>query len=140
MSSGRGWYFLWILEASIVNSYILYKELARANGKQPLFQLGFRRQLIFALSEPVRGSLLPCPHTGLQTSPGLQCLQHSTNLHQLEKGIKRRDCVVCSSRKSRNTRHLTLYYCNTCTNKPALCPTMFPHISYTTTLSQLTTI
>ena len=33
---------------------------------------------------------------------------------------KRRDCMVCSNREEGGTRHLTLYTCGTCSEKPAL--------------------
>ena len=40
--------------------------------------------------------------------------------HFLTKGDKRKDCVVCSDRKAGN-RTTTVYTCDACPDKPALC-------------------
>ncbi len=42
--------------------------------------------------------------------------------HFATKGPKRRDCVVCSNGEEGGNRHLTLYLCETFSNRPPLCP------------------
>ena len=46
--------FFWMLKVAIINAYIIYKELARAQGWRPMTHKAFRRVLIDHLSEPLR--------------------------------------------------------------------------------------
>ena len=46
--------FFWLLEVMVINSYIIYKELARRRGERPITHLAFRRRLIESLSESIR--------------------------------------------------------------------------------------
>ena len=52
----------WLLEVMVINSYIIYRELAKARGEKPLTQLTFRRRLIESLS---RSAVVPPPVPGL---------------------------------------------------------------------------
>ena len=108
--------FFWMVEVAVVNSYILYKQTMVQQGNRPLTHLGFRRELIKSLAEPLQLTVVPRQ----QSAPSLQRLQQVP--HFLEKGSKRRDCWVCSNREEDGTRHLTMYFCTTCTDHPALCP------------------
>ena len=40
-------------------------------------------------------------------------------LHIIQKGVKRY-CVVCSNREHEGKRHITLYCCDICSNKPRM--------------------
>ena len=112
--------FFWILEVATVNAYILYKVLAEKRGERPMSHLAFRRRLILSLSEPIRSSVTPRARPGPRASDSIERLRQVP--HFLQKGTKRRDCVVCSDREEGGTRHLSLYTCGTCTDKPSLCP------------------
>ena len=110
--------FFWMLEVVVINAYIVYRELARRRGQRPKKHLAFRRKLIRKLSEPIRHSRVP-HSTRTRSSHGVDRLQPAQ--HFLQKGRKRRDCVVCSDREG-GTRHLTIYQCSTCSDNPSLCP------------------
>ena len=97
--------FFWVLEAAVVNSYIIYKELARERDERPVAHIGFRRKLIEDLSEPMRSSVVPRARTGPRMSQSVERLRPVA--HYPEKGRKRRDCMVCSERQG-GARHLTL--------------------------------
>ena len=109
----------WILEVATVNAYILHKMQAEKQEERPNTHLNFRRQLILSLSEPIRSSVNSRARPGSQVSD-IQRLRPVP--HFLQKGTKRRDCVMCSDREEGGTRHLSLFMCGTCTDKPSLCP------------------
>ena len=111
--------FFWILEVATVNAYILHKVQAEKRGERPNTHLTFRQQLILSLSEPIRSSVTPRARPGPRVSD-IQRLRPVP--HYLQKGTKRRDCVVCSDREEGGTRHLSLFMCGTCSDKPSLCP------------------
>ena len=112
--------FFWILEVATVNAYIIYEVLAEKRGERPMSHLAFRRKVILSLSEPIRSSVIPRARPGPRASSNVERLRQVP--HYLKKGRKRRDCVVCSNREEGSTRHLSLYECDTCPNKPPLCP------------------
>ena len=111
--------FFWMLEVAVVNAYIIYKDLALKRGERPISHLAFRRRLIQSLAEPILSSATPRACTGPRATQHLERLQPVP--HFLQKGRKRRDCVVCSDREG-GTRHLTLYQCSSCPDNPSLCP------------------
>ena len=112
--------FFWILEVAVINSYIIYKTLAKERGEKPISHLAYRRQLVHSLSEPIRSTAQPKRRSGPRASVHVERLRPIQ--HYLHKRNKRRDCMVCSSREEGGTRHLTLYVCGTCPEQPALCP------------------
>ena len=107
--------FFWLLEVMVINSYIIYKELARRRGDKPMTHLAFWRNLIQSLSEPLRSSVPPSSRPGPRASQRLERLQPVP--HFPRKGRKRRDC----SDRDGGTRHLTAYQCATCFDDPSLC-------------------
>ena len=110
--------FFWFLEVVVVNSYIIHKELALERSERPIRHIQYRRQLILSLSEPIRTTAVP-RRSGPRSAQRVERLQPAK--HFLQKGEKRRDCVVCSDRQG-GTRHLTHYQCATCSDNPFLCP------------------
>ena len=117
----RKWWrklFFYLLEVSIVNSYILYHEVT----KKRMTHLEFRRSLVESLAteylqqvESRRTSVgrplsQPCP------------IRLDKKLHLLEQREGRQDCVVCSDRRS-GSRHTTTFFCKTCPDHPSLHPT-----------------
>ena len=111
--------FFWVLEVAVINAYIVYKELALKRGERPMSHLAFRRCLIEHLSEPMRSSAVPRSRSG-RVAQNIERLRPER--HFLEKVDRRTDCSVCSGRVQGETRHLTLYRCKTCSDKPPLCP------------------
>ena len=112
--------FFWVLEVAVINTYIVYKELALRRRERPISHLAFRRRLIDSLSEPIRSSFVPRARSGPRAAQNIERLRQAQ--HYMEKGGKRRDCVVCSKREEGGKRHLTSYFCGTCQTKPSLCP------------------
>ena len=117
----RKWWrklFFYLLEVSVVNSFILYREVT----KKKMTHLDFRRSVVESLAmeyleqhESRRTSVSrplsrPCP------------VRLNRKLHLLEQGENRRDCVVCSDR-STGSRHTTTFFCKTCPDQPPLHPT-----------------
>ena len=79
------------------------------------------------LPEPIRSSVIPTARPGPRASRSVERLRQVP--HYLKKGTKSRDCVVCSNREG-GTRHLSLYECNTCPNKPHLCPLLLSSLPH----------
>ena len=107
--------FFWLLETSVVNCYILYKE--HKNNKCDS-QLSFRRKLIKGLISHLDPSERP-RRGRRRIVDGVERLQPGK--HFLAKGSKR-DCAVCSERGSGGPRHMTVYFCQTCSEHPPLHP------------------
>ena len=118
----RKWWrkvFFYLLEVSIVNSYLLYRQKV-AN---PQNHLRYRRAIVEQLATLFIQQAPP------RVGPGAPRRAHPDNSlpqrldrkqHFIKKASTDRDCVVCSSRD--NNRHRTVYYCNTCISHPHLCP------------------
>ncbi len=49
------------VEVTVVNSYSIYKEQTQKRGERVTTHLGYRRQLIEFLSEPIRNNAVPHP-------------------------------------------------------------------------------
>ena len=128
--------FFWILEVATVNAYILYKVLAEKRGERPISQLAFRQRLILLLSEPIRSSVTPRARPGPRASDGIERLRPVP--HFLQKGTKRRDCVVCSDREEGGTRHLSLYTCGTCRQAISVPCWLLSSLSHTTPVPTVT--
>ena len=120
--------FFWCIEAAVVNSFVIYKSQAWSRGEIAITHSAYRRQLVDTLSGPIRSSSVSRRRTGPRLSQQLERLKPVR--HFPEKATKRRDCIVCSKR-SAGERHTTLYYCNTCSNKPYLCPSTCFHRYHT---------
>lgn len=110
--------FFWLLDASITNSYILYKELEQS----PKRHIAYRRSIVTALATQYISSAPPRPRIG---RPRKRAHPDSGDperlngkLHLLDKR-QQRECVVCSNS---GERHRTIYYCKTCLDSPSLCP------------------
>ena len=112
--------FFWLLEVAVVNRYIISRHSMGQLRRKPLTHLAFCRQLLTALSEPMRSTAIPRPRSYSREHGDIERLQPVP--HFLEKRNKRRDCWVCSSKEQGGTRHLTQFYCETFTDRPALCP------------------
>lgn len=116
--------FFWMLEVTIINSYIIHRERARQNGIYVLTHKKYRKALVTYLSEPLLMTSATRTTANPRPQPSMERLQSGLR-HTITKGTKRRDCVVCSTREEGGRRHLTRYMCSTCRNHPAFCPTCF---------------
>ena len=106
----------WLLEASVVNSFITYSLRLRCLGQQPLGHQQFRRALVLSLV--ARRSHVPAPRRpGRHTDNSLERTRPVP--HYSEEGERRRDCRVCSGA---GKRRATTFYCMTCSDHPHLHP------------------
>jgi len=128
----RKWFskvFFWLVETTVVNSYIFYKECVSAIGDKPHCHLTYRRTVLETLAIRCIACAPPRPLCGRpRKRPRLEGDPEFLNqhLHILGKRSKLRECVVCGLETK--GRHRTLYYCKTCGSNPSLHPdTCFEH-------------
>lgn len=110
--------FFWLVEVSIVNSYILFTTTKEA-GVRSICQRNYRQNLIQQLVGDTKNSnkrVRPSHEVDDERLNGeLHCIYE---LH----GNKKRDCTVCSNRRTPQGRKRTKYFCKTCSNNPGLHP------------------
>ena len=111
--------FFWLLEASVVNSYVIYKDHCASNGITPKAHLAYRRSLVDELTKGLRQTSTAHSRTRTRIIPAPERLQSIP--HFLRKENNRLDCYVCSKRGA-GQRHLTYFRCETCLDNPPLCP------------------
>ena len=107
--------FFWLVEVSIVNSYILYKKATHATT---LRHLTYRQKLVEQLVGDIRNNR----SRRLGRPSSLDQEERLRNqAHFIAKAARGRnkDCMVCSLPQSRKT---TLFFGETCTRKPGLHP------------------
>ena len=109
--------FFWLLEVTVVNSYVVHKEHCTKQKIKPLDHLSYRRNLLMKFTETARATART--HSGRRSMENLERLQKKP--HFMTRSDKRLDCLVCSDRYGQ--RHLTYFRCETCTDNPPLCPT-----------------
>ncbi|XP_047361946.1 piggyBac transposable element-derived protein 4-like [Vespa velutina] len=105
--------FFWGLEMCVINSYIIYRISKQTNNETPMTHHKFVKVLIDQLRGDFRES-----RTRPSTSSADNRLENK--LHIPDVGQRKRDCIVCSDRKTPGGRRQTTYYCQTCTNQPAM--------------------
>ena len=111
--------FFYLMEVTVVNSYLLYK--MTVDG--PKTHLAYRRALVEQAAQLSIQQGPPRPGRGAPRRQARVNVPQRLDKkpHFIGKSQRDRDCTVCSKREQ-NKRHRTVYYCNTCTNKPYLCP------------------
>lgn len=110
--------FFWGLEICARNSYILYKESLRKEGKIPMTHLTFVRKLVDQLVGNFRDG---CTSRGRpSTSDKEERLNGKLHILRRNEGGRSKDCLVCSNRKIKGGRRESAYHCDTCTRKPGL--------------------
>ena len=123
----RKWWrkvFFWLVETTVVNSYVLYKESVLVIGDQPGSHLTYRRTVLETLAIRCISSAPPRLQSGRpRKRPRLEGDPERLNqhLHVLGKRDKPRKCVVCGLEK-KGRRYRTLHYCKTCAGNPSLHP------------------
>lgn len=108
--------FFWLLEVGIVNGFILknnYRDPGMPSMRQKKFRKNLAKQLVGDIRNENSRKRGRKSHEDEARLVGKHFIYESA-----EKN--RRDCVVCSSRKG--TRHRTIFFCNTCEDKPPLHP------------------
>ena len=126
----RKWWrklFFWLLEVSVVNSYILYTIHSETHHSKPLTHLQYRRNVIEALASRYLQAAPPRPRPGRPRKRAVSVREGDPErlngrLHVLQKRDRAHDCIVCSNRESGH-RHRSHFYCKTCPTTPTLCPT-----------------
>lgn len=101
------------LEMCVINSYIMYRIEKQTNNETPMTHHKFVKTLVDQLKGDFRVS---------KTRPSTSSADNRLNnkLHIPDVGQRKRDCIVCSNRKTPGGRRQTTYYCQTCTNQPAM--------------------
>lgn len=113
--------FFWLTEVATVNSFILFNMNRKKHNLPPISHLQFRENLLKQLVGNVRNKT---QHRGRPSSSDkIERLNHVNHhfMGKAEEG-KRRDCAVCSDRKTPGQRRLTIFFCETCSRQPALHP------------------
>jgi len=114
--------FYWLIEVSVVNSFILYDiNQSQSGGKQiSHLQYRYRKKLVEQLVGDVRNQKKKRGRpSSLDKSERLDKQQHWVG--RLE-GDKTKDCAVCSNRMVKCERKKTVFYCKTCSKNPGLHP------------------
>lgn len=114
--------YFWLLEVSVVNSFILYNSEKKKNNEPVVRHVTFRKQLIEQLVSDVRNVRRKRGRpTSIDNDAAIRMngLYHSIKANESKKT---KDCVVCSDRKTPGGRKETIFYCDTCPRKPGLHP------------------
>lgn len=109
--------FFWLLEVVTVNSYILF-DSNRNPGNKKVSQRQFRKMLIKQLVRGVKNTRKRGRPSSFDEEDRLDGKLHL--LGELQ-GNSKKECVVCSRREPKG-RKRTMYYCETCEQKPGLHP------------------
>ena len=109
----------WLLEVSVVNTYIVYTTTLGQFGQQPRSsRLQFRRELILQLF----AHRLQLQHQAATGPTSISFLNDSVQFLTSQwnpKGGRRRDCRVCTVGGRRRT---PAYFCVICSYRPCLHP------------------
>ena len=105
--------FYWMLEVSVVNYFILYKQETQQSAAM---QLQYRKKLIMQLVGNIRNA--NSKNRGRQSSENDQERFQKIPHFMANSGRGRTKlCMVCNTKEVRKT---TVYHCETCSRKPGL--------------------
>ncbi|CAK9810844.1 PiggyBac transposable element-derived protein 4 [Anthophora plagiata] len=105
--------FFWGLEMCVINSYIIYRISEETKNQKPMTHYKFVKALIDQLRGDFRESRMR-PSTSSAEN------RLDNKLHIPDVRQRKRDCIVCSDRKTPGGRRQTTYYCQMCVNQPAM--------------------
>lgn len=108
--------FFWLLEAAIVNAFILFNSQQPQNEK--VRQRTFRKQLVKQLVGQVRNVSKRARPSDVEEEERLNGKLHL--MYPLDER-KTKDCIVCSDRSAGGVRKRSKFFCKTCENQPGLC-------------------
>lgn len=112
--------YFWLLEVSVVNSYILYNEYQKGQNKPPVVHKRYRKMLISELVGDVRNTNRK---RGRPSSKGdKERLNGKIHIINKMPNNKHKDCAVCSNRSVKGGRKETVFWCETCPRNPGLHP------------------
>ena len=114
----------WLLEVSVINTYIVYTSRLRQLRQQPRSHLQFHRELILQLVTHRLQLTAPSRH-GPHIYLSLERLRPVPHLSV--ESERRRDCRVCGI----VGRRTTAYFCVTCSDRPHLHPGRYFRIYHT---------
>lgn len=116
--------FFWLIEVSIVNSFILYNLDRQEHGNKQARQLQYRKNLVKQLVGDVRNT-----HSKKRGRPSScnheERLNNKPHFIMQKENKSTKNCAVCHYRKSKGGRRETSFYCETCTRHPGLHPGLF---------------
>lgn len=114
--------FFWLLEGSVVNSFLLYNMYQQNIGNKCCESKKFREMLFLQLVGDFRnpsGKRRGRP----STSDKEERLNQKPHFIASFPGVnQKKDCAVCSNRKVPGQRRETHFFCETCERKPGLHP------------------
>ena len=109
--------FFWLIETSVVNSYILHNIVLCPRKPN---HLAYRRAVVESYASRYISAAPPRRRLGCsQRQHQIEPERLNGRLHLLGKSSSLHDCVVCSSRPAK--RHRTPFYCKTCCDTPYMC-------------------
>lgn len=106
--------FFWLVETSIVNSFILFK---LNTDQKKLRQIKFRKMLVKELIGNVRNNNKRGRPSDVDENERLNGKLH---LPYALEGRKTKDCVVCSDRRPGQERKRSKFFCKSCVKQPGL--------------------
>lgn len=114
--------FFWLLEVSVVNSFLLYNMYQQNIGNKCCESKKFREMLLLQLVGDFRnpsGKRRGRPSTSDKEGR----LNQKPHFIASFPGVnQKKDCAVCSNRKVPGQRRETHFFCETCERKPGLHP------------------
>lgn len=104
---------IWMIDVSIVISFILFNIHRKSNNKPEISHKNFRLHLVHQLIGDF--------HSNGTVRHGKDFIERlNGKIHHYSKSSRPKDCRVCSNRNVMNGRKQTIYFCETCSNKPPL--------------------
>jgi len=103
--------FLWGLEVSIINAYILYVESCKNSNSNLMSHMKFRMDLVMALVGNFRQGGGASTRGRTSTSNNQQRLNGMLHVIMPHAEKKHKDCIVCSKRNVTGGRKETTYIC-----------------------------
>ena len=104
---GNNEIFFWGVEMCVINSYIVYRAIEEQNNKVPMKHYKYVKNLV----DQLRGDFR---ETWIHQATYATDIRLNNQLHLIFLGKKKKDCIVCSDRKTPGERRQTSYYCDTC--------------------------
>ena len=125
--------FFFLLEFSVINSFILFNLFRREKGLPSVKHRIYRK---FLIQELVGNNRNKNAKRRGRPSTGDEQERLSGTPHFLGKfeGRRSRQCLVCSDRNGPGGRRETVFFCSTCSRHPALHPTECFKIYHTKTI------
>jgi len=96
-----------LIETSLLNSFILYKDVIKMNTSF----LSSQEYIIYGLWNDYKTKLIQLTQSGLVENRLNQCHKISARARERERETKKKNCFVCSTTEERKTKS---FYCVQC--------------------------